>query len=965
MPSIGLKISAGNRGLMVAVDQKIRSAEGLSSSVQHSPSADVGRAKKPGMPQAPKQLIDRRALITKLANMATVDQAHLVALLKAANEKGRAEVHRRFKVDLQSGIQSALDMGYLTDQILRTAMDAISQYIHPVANPTAGERISIVAIGGYGRGELAPFSDIDILFLVPGKMVPWLENIIESLLYLMWDLGLKVGQAVRTPADVIRTAGDDLNFKTAFLEARLIWGDRQLFKQTYQTYQTEIVEGNGRAFTDQKLAERTERHKKLGDSRYQVEPNVKDGKGGLRDIQTIWWISRFVDGTTILSDLKTQKVLRTSEYRRLKRSLSFLWSVRFAVHYIRGRADERLAFDMQRELAERFGYRTNADTSAVERFMKHYFRVAKDVGDLTRIYSAALEARQQKTPMFAALRRRRHGPFMALAGRLSVIDTKSFDDNPALMLKIFRLADELGQDVHPETLRSIRSRLKLIDDSVRDDPEAQADFLAMLSSQNNAENTLRRLNEAGVFGQFIPDFGRVMSLMQFDMYHHYTVDEHTIRAIGLLADVEAGRLADEHPITSRVIHQVASRRVLYMAVLLHDIAKGRGGDHSELGADIALDLCPRFNFTKAETETVAWLVKYHLLMSDIAFKRDLSDPKTIQDFCALVKSPERLRLLICLTVVDIRAVGPGTWNGWKGQLLTELFEAAEETLVAGHQVRGRAERVAAAKMALVPHMASWPAAQRDHMLESLDDSYWISEDADTQAQNASLVHRVYAATNDQTDDQAEKAGADIARNDYAISVNRDCAPGSTHVAFYGPDRPGTMARLTGALALAGAYIVNAKIHTTNDHMALENFHIRAADGGLFDEPRAISRLKQQIAGNLAAPPQLITRLSAPNVLPSRSDSFEIEPVVLVDNHSSNRSTVIEVNAKDRTGLLHALVFALYRLDLSIYSAHVATYGERAVDVFYVRDRDGNKVLENLHVIEQTLIAAVDPTGGAA
>jgi [protein-PII] uridylyltransferase len=432
------------------------------------------------------------------------------------------------------------------------------------------------------------------------------------------------------------------------------------------------------------------------------------------------------------------------------------------------------------------------------------------------------------------------------------------------------------------------------------------------------------MNEAGVFGRFVPDFGRVVAQMQFDMYHHYTVDEHSIRAIGLLAAIERGELKEDHPVSTAIVKQIASRRVLYVAVLLHDIAKGRGGDHSEIGAEIALKLGPRFGLDPAETETVSWLVRYHLLLSSTAFKRDLADPKTIEDFVRQVQSPERLRLLLILTVVDIRAVGPNVWNEWKRTLLRTLFEAAEERLRLGHKQRGRVEIVERRQKELAAALDWKSSAARAHA-RRLPDSYWLAEPPAWQLANARQVAAAEAHIGDAKPD---------------VVVEDDADSGATRVSIFTPDREALFYRICAGLAAAGANIIDARIHTTRDGMALDNLLVLDGRGRPYADRRLRSRLVKSVEAALASP--------SPPPLPAgepqrRSSAFEVAPSVAIADRASTRTTVVEINARDRPALLAALAAAIHRCGHAIHSAHIATYGERAVDVFYLTRADGKKL----------------------
>ena len=509
-------------------------------------------------------------------------------------------------------------------------------------------------------------------------------------------------------------------------------------------------------------------------------------------------------------------------------------------------------------------------------------------------------------------------------GRLALPKDDFFAEDPVRLIEMFALAASQSVDIHPQAMRAAARDARLIDAKVRNDPRANALFLDVLTSNKDPENVLRWMNEATVFGRFVPDFGRVVAQMQFDMYHHYTVDEHSIRAIGLLARIEKGVLGEDHPLATVILRQVVSRRVLYVAVLLHDIAKGRGGDHSVLGADIALKLCPRFGLTAAETETVSWLVRQHLLMSATAFKRDLSDFKTVLDFTGIVQSPERLRLLLVLTIVDIRAVGPGVWNSWKRQLLTELFESAEEVLRLGHKQRGRADRVRV-KQELLQEALAWSPARFATYTKRLAEPYWVAEPDDVLESNARHV------------DKAGDADLSIAATVYP-------SRGATLVTVYAADHPGLFYRIAGGIHLAGGSIIDARIHTTRDGMALDNFLVQDPLGRPFDDIHQLQRIEQAIEDALANRAKLIEKLAARPLPRARAEAFDIAPNILIDNRASNRFTVIEANARDRPALLYDLAFALFEARVTIHSAHIATYGERAVDTFYVTDLTGDKII---------------------
>ena len=671
-----------------------------------------------------RKIVDRRALADKIAEITKgaykpAHRAEIVQLLKGAYADGTAEVRARLA---ETGLGSVVLAGnsFLMDQLIRVIFD-VAQTAYPVANPSKGEVVSVVAVGGYGRAELAPQSDIDLLFLTSYKVAPHAEQIVEYVLYMLWDLGLKVGHATRSVDDCIRLAKNDITIETNLLDARWLWGDQKVFADFKKRYQAEVVAGHGAAFVDAKLAERDQRHERMGDARYVVEPNIKEGKGGLRDLQTLYWLTRFLYGVDDVEELVTLKVFTEQDAVRFSKAREFLWTVRCHLHYHTGRPEERITFDVQRTIAAAMGYADRPGVSGVERFMKHYFLIAKDVGDLTRVLCAVLEERHQKKSFFSRLpglprRRPQVAGFMVDdRGRLNVASPDAFTQDPLKLLSLFKAAHDNDLEMHPEALRLVTQNLNLVSRKLRDDPAANAIFMDIMTSKKNPEATLRLMNEAGVFGRFIPDFGRIVAQMQFDMYHTYTVDEHTIRALGILSRIESGGYAKEMPAATQVMKDInaASRRALFVALFLHDIAKGRGGDHSEIGAEIAQELGPRLGLSAEETETVTWLVLNHLLMSDIAFKRDVDDPNTIKNFVAQVQSIERLRLLLVLTVADIRAVGPGIWNNWKAGLLRGLYTRAMSVLSGDLVPEHRAQRIERAKERLRAALSDWDEAERE------------------------------------------------------------------------------------------------------------------------------------------------------------------------------------------------------------------------------------------------------------
>ena len=856
-------------------------------------------------------------------------------LLKATMLEGRQAIRRDLEAD-NRGRECAERLSALTDVVIEALYTFATGRVFRVSNPSSAERLSLVAVGGYGRATLAPFSDIDLLFLFPYKQTAWSESVTEYLLYMLWDLGLTVGHATRTVSETLKAARDDMTVRTAVLEARHVCGDSDLFDDLLKRFDAEVVAGTASDFIAAKLAERDQRHERVGASRYLVEPNVKDGKGGLRDLQTLFWIARYTYRLPSEQALSEAGLLSRTELRLFRKCDDFLWAVRCHLHFLSGRAEERLSFDVQPELARRLVYQRHPGLEAVERFMKHYFLVAKDVGDLTRIVCAALEARQEKMAprlnrFLRGLTTRRRvlpkaGDFVVENDRINVASPDAFERDPVNMIRIFALAGTHDLPLHPEATRLITRSLRRIGRTVQQDPEANRLFLEILRTPERNELVLRQMNEAGVLGRFVPEFGRIVAMMQFNMYHHYTVDEHLIRAVGALADLQLGRIASEHPLSNELLPKFKDLTLLYVTLFLHDIAKGRPEDHSIAGARVARRVCPRLGLSAAQTELVAWLIEQHLTMSRIAQSRDLADRRTILDFANIVQSMERLNLLLVLTVCDIRAVGPGVWNGWKGQLLRTLYFETEAVLTGGLGRETRGAKVAEAQAALSARLSHWPDSERERLLALHYPAYWIRVDEERQARQAELIR-----------------AADRDGRNFSAEIRPMAFEGATEITILTPDHPRILSLMAGACAAADANIVDAQIYTTMDGRALDTIVVSRAFDTDADErrrgERIVATMEQALQGRL----RLSEALARKRRKSRRRDAFVIEPQVRVTNELSDRFTVIEVECLDRSGLLYDLTHGIAELNLDIASAHIATFGERVVDTFYVTDLVGHQV----------------------
>jgi [protein-PII] uridylyltransferase len=907
------------------------------------------------LPKAPEAaasvLID--ALATLAGEGGSVSRDAALGAFRRHQARIQQHVQHAFEQEQISGLQAARLLGKLTDGLISAL------YEHTVNDSGLGEpeHLSVAATGGYGRGVLAPFSDIDLLFLTDTEPTPQTLRVVEYMLYFLWDLGVKVGHATRSIDDCLVEGAKDTTIRTALLDSRYIAGDAPLFANFHARFRAACKDAGVADYIAAKQAERDVRHRRYGDSPFVVEPNIKEGRGGLRDLQTLYWIARYVYNTETMGELAdVGDVLTPAEAKHGRRAWEFLWTVRFHLHYVAGRAEERLTFDLQPVVGARMGYTRHGRQDGVERFMRHYFLTAREIARLTRILEPAILREALGPPAIAP---ETDQPllkcgFVLAEGALMPMPGRDFDQEPIQMLKILQVARDRNLELHPLAIRSlIQNERRAVD--LRRDPKAAALFMDLMcgrepehhraSPHPDGARWLSIMNETGFLGRFIPDWARIVGQMQFDTYHVFTVDEHTIEAIRVLNMMERGELSEIAPVASSLVDHLQSRRALYLAMLLHDIAKGRGGDHSELGAEVALKVGPALGLSAEETETVSWLVLHHLLLSTIAFKRDIDDPKTILDVAETIQSPERLRLLLILTVADMRAVSAKVWNGWKATLLRELYARVAEVLAGGLSTTERDVRVQRAKHAAALLLKDWSKQDIEQFTSLGYPGYWLSFDPETHSRHARLVR----------DAEARKA---------PLTVDTQPLPARavTEVTVYCADHAGLFSRISGALAVAGASIVDARIHTLTNGMALDTFWIQDAAGGAFDAPHRLARLAVLIEQSLSGRLRLSTEIRKVSkvLLGQRLRSIHVPPRVVIDNYASNTHTVVEVNGRDRPGLLHDVTRAISEQGLQIASAHVTTYGVRAVDVFYVKDVFGLKV-ENerkLVVLRDALLEAL-------
>lgn len=802
---------------------------------------------------------------------------------------------------------------------------------------------ALFAVGGYGRRELFLHSDVDVLVLLaPGQEQ---STAAQWLLYALWDAGIKVSQQVADMDHALALAARDVPWCTSLLDARLIAGEAATRDDLVGRLRHEVLAPRLLDFVEAKLAERDVRHAKWGRSRYLLEPNLKDGKGGLRDLQTLYWLGKATHGIRAVRDLTQAGLLTGKELATYRRAVEFFSSVRMHLHAITGRAEERLTFEHQRALAARLGFRGDTPNATVERFMKRYFQLAREVGRLTRAVCAALEEEKKRKPQgsFPAAEGRTPSAMFALEGqRLVFADPAALPEHPVRVIELFDEARRTGRDIHPAALQQVAERTRRLPRDILERPDAQNAFWSLLLAPD-AELHLRRMNEAELLGRLIPDFGKLVGMMQFDRYHIYTVDEHILVAVGKLHAIARGEYAQALPVASHVVAEFAQSRTLFLAMLCHDIAKGRGGNHPALGAEIGAGLARQLGLSARDVIEVSWLIEHHQLLTDVAFKRDLQDPAVITELATKVQSTQRLRMLLLMTVADVLAVGPAVWNDWKATILRELVRRVEARLQGRDSQQGN-EAVDIRAARLLPAM---PERDRMGALVLAHPSFWSVMDDAAFARVVPMVRQPL---------RAACATGWLERPDEGVA----------ELIVHTPDQAGLFALLTGCLSASGANILRCRIHTLTDGTALDRFWLQNRQGEAYADPAARKRLERLLLDVLGKGGEtaLNAALTAARAAPRAIALYDTPPSIYADIHASDTHTVLEINAPDRVGLLRDLTHALSQEQTNVTRAYIATYGEMAVDVFYVKDAYGFKIDHPARLARLTEALRHAASGGA-
>ena len=839
----------------------------------------------------------------------------------------------------------------LIDSMLRVVFKKI---YHKIFNNT-DYIFSIIAVGGYGRGELAPCSDLDLLFLLPNNLKinesKHAEEVIQFILYILWDLGYSVGHSTRTIDDCIEKSKLDLTISTALLEKRFIVGNEDVFSLLNDKFTFFIKNTKTLKFVEAKLVESELRHKRFGGSRYVVEPNVKDGKGGLRDLHTLIWISKFAYKVDSVSKLINIGALSKKEAASFAESQRFLLSVRCHLHYRAFREDDRLAMDAQLDLAKTMNFKNTITQKDVERFMKRYFLATKTVGSLTRIFCAAIETEFNKPLRLSFLSFKKKEdvyPFDIELGRLFVKNKEVLSENPVNIIKLFNISHNKNIDIHPKTLRYLTSLQRLINYEVRNDFDANKMFLDILTSDKDSTRTLRLMNESNILGKFIPEFQKIVGLMQFDMYHSYTVDEHTIFTISNLYSLKNGEFKNFAPLASKVILEISSKKCLFVAMLLHDIAKGRKGDHSENGALIASVVCPRLGLSKEETKTVEWLILYHLLMSKTAFRYELGDARVIKSFVDKVKSVERLKLLLVLTVADIKGVGPEIWNDWKGSLITELYSKSFDML----QKDNVNELIKTPKKSFENFLVENGLTNSDakQYCSYYYDNYW-------EIFNLSRIINHYEIFRNMYKDSKK----------FKVHLFDESKLKATELLVIAPDHHGLFSLISGLVSASGYDVVNAKIITRSDGYALDTFFIQNKNRQPIIEEHSKKKLLKVISQGLEGKFNVEKALNKRwEEIPARFRAIKAPTRVIIDNNMSDEYSILEIKCKNAPGVLYRITKVITSLGLQINTANVSTYGDRVVDIFYIKDAFGSKIDNNksMDKVKMSILKTLEETDPA-
>ncbi|VAW66551.1 [Protein-PII] uridylyltransferase / [Protein-PII]-UMP uridylyl-removing enzyme [hydrothermal vent metagenome] len=854
---------------------------------------------------------------------------HLLSLLKQAI------------VSAQSAIQQAFENGADTLDTVNARAQFIDQVLTHAFNhyfSDCTQAVSLIAVGGYGRGELHPASDIDLMLLLQEKENEQTREKLEQFLMLLWDSNLDIGHSVRTLEECVNEARKDITVITNLIESRILAGDTSLFRHMLEATGPDKI-WNSRDFFKAKLEEQAQRYRKFGDTAYNLEPNLKENPGGLRDLQMIGWVAKRHFGTRILSELVTHNFLSPSEYETLRECQTYLWKIRIHLHYITGKHEDRLLFDFQKQLAQIFGYADGENNLAIEQFMQRYYRT---VIELERLNELLLQLFRQEilyrdTSENATPINRR---FHVINGYIAARHENIFSEHPSSLLEVFLIL-ELHPEirgVHAQTIRLIRENVHLIDDKFRASQTARQLFIDIMTQPRGVTHELRRMNRYGILAAYIPAFDKIVGRMQYDLLHTYTVDQHTLFVVRNMRRLSVPNFTHEHPLASGIFHHLKKPELLYLSGLFHDIAKGRGGNHAELGAIDAEKFSLMHGCSSKDSQLVGWLVKNHLILSSVAQRKDISDPEIIYNFAQQMSTLARLDYLYLLTLCDIRATNPKQWNSWKDNLLSELYHKTAAALKAGldnptqrnivsHENRTSASRTLS-KQGIVSEVLNelWANFSDDYFIyHTPDEISWHSQILLDKAQTSP---RIQARINH--------------RNEAEILI-------------YSQEKAGLFAAIVSTLEQLGLNIADAKINVTHNSYALNSFKVLEKNGSSPTEQYRIAEIIEKLNTCLNEPGAVI---NAGNLRKNRiQKSFDVKTKIRFDQLPGKDVTLLNIVTKDRPGLLANIAQAFVDCDIHIHHAKISTAGEKALDSFHITDKDNNPLLddESIKTLKATLL----------
>lgn len=883
------------------------------------------------------------------------DFAAALARQRAGRSYGEAGRLLKAHLETSRAALGAQDVGGdVAARRLSALMDgAIRSILEAAPEGRTNDAFAVLAVGGYGRGQLAPYSDIDLLFLrEEGASL----RVIEALLYPLYDAGLKLGQSTHTPASAAEFARADMTGRTAFLDARLIAGSKAL-ERNFNARFEKLRKRTKRQFEAAKSAEREARHDRSEQSRFLAEPDLKEGKGGLRDLHAMRWLYKYEFAGEIDAQSPKRAILSASDIAAFRRAERFLWSLRFQLHLLKGRAEEKLSFDLQPLLAERLGYADRSGVSAAERLMRHYFVNAMDVGRLTRIFSAKLEEERSRlspkalkvAPKTLMSDEAEGRPNLRLqGGRLHFEDAAGARKRAIDHFRLFRAFSKRPDlDFHPDALAIVSTSLAAIDAGARDDPTIAKLFLYAVVEAKDRLKLLRVMAETGLLGKYIPSFGRIIGRIEYGLYRRFSIDENVFQSIGVLAEIASGAARDKHPIATRIVEAQHALAPYYVAILLHETRWSMRGGTEEDAERLIARIAHKLGLTEGEAQLAAWCAARPLLMATTAERRNLSEPATIARFAARVGARARLDLLLVIAICHLRVVGAYSWDDQTRRQLTELHHGAVAWLEGGDArlIARLEERANEARAAAAQHLASWPGTERDAFLSRLSDAVFRAVEPD-------LVARI-----------AELARGAEGRARAAVAVRlRD---GLVEAIVYADDRKGLLADLAGATSSAGFSVRSVQAMTSEDGKAIDIFAIQAHDGAPVGDAEAVRGLHARLLAAAEQPPRKRPSLS-PRIGDRRA-IFAVPPAVRVDADASEECLVVEAEGRDRLGLLYDLCSAIAGLGLTIASAHIATYGARAIDSFYLKEPNGAKPADPARIgaIEAALLGVFADGGAGA